>query len=206
MASYSIVCEQVNKMLPTSHLDWGGRSTGTKIMIAVDYIEKKKPEKAVEIGVFRGAFSLAIACAMKQIDFGHITGVDPYLADESLEPESLPQYSDQIRALPFNEIYVNLVSTIKTNNLEKHIAIQRTTSAEAAKAYNENISLLHIDGNHDSIHVAEDIELWVPKVVSGAMIIMDDTNWPTVLAGMKKLSTIAKFKSDHGTFQVWEKL
>ena len=44
--------------------------------------------------------------------------------------------------------------------------------------YDGRIALLHIDGNHEAGHVAEDARLWTPHVMPGGWIVFDDYEWP----------------------------
>jgi predicted O-methyltransferase YrrM len=65
----------------------------------------------------------------------------------------------------------------------------------------ESIGLLHIDGNHSADVARRDVETWLPKVKPGGVIVLDDTDWPTVQAARALLTERCK-KIIHGT--TWE--
>jgi SAM-dependent methyltransferase len=44
--------------------------------------------------------------------------------------------------------------------------------------YTGDISVLHIDGNHDESAVEADFQLWSPHLVAGGWIVFDDYHWP----------------------------
>ena len=68
--------------------------------------------------------------------------------------------------------------------LERYIG-GRTVSAR--KDVTDGIDLLHIDGNHDFDSVAGDIEDYLPKVVSGGFVVLDDIDWEGVAPHWEKL-------------------
>jgi len=138
----------------------------------------------VEIGVFGGRSLLAAGLALKRHGIpGYILGVDPYDAGRAtacLEGTDHYQWWSQI---PYNEVYTNALKAIYDNGLCNHCGILRCSSRRAFFAVGKPLSYLHIDGNHSRYHATQDVDLWVPLVEPGGVILLDDADnpgWPDV--------------------------
>jgi predicted O-methyltransferase YrrM len=59
----------------------------------------------------------------------------------------------------------------------------RKTSAEAAAYFAKKsitFDLIHIDGNHDTALVMQDVENYLPLLKQEGFIVMDDVSWESV--------------------------
>ncbi len=64
---------------------------------------------------------------------------------------------------------------------EDHSQLLRARSEEVAADFADRpIDLLHVDGNHDRAAVTRDIELFLPHMKPGGILVMDDIAWPSV--------------------------
>jgi hypothetical protein len=138
----------------------------------------------VEIGV---AFGRSIAyLARRVIDSGKhikIYAVDPWWDDWWMMPEQYPEtltrpswggeHSQLGRDLggPFSA-FCGLMLKYAPVEFER-LTVLRATSAQAAQIIGP-CDMVMIDGNHDYVHVAQDIALWRPHVKRGGLLAGDD--------------------------------
>ncbi len=120
----------------------------------------KNNSTIVEIGSYLGASSSFLGCAAKEK--GHkVYCVDTWKNEGMSEGERDT----------FGEFCEN------TKSLREFIYILRGKSEDMAKTFNEPINLLFIDGDHSYKTVKTDVELWLPKIVPGGIIILHDYGW-----------------------------
>ncbi len=142
--------------------------------------ENKKINKIIEIGLYRGAFSLPVA------SYSGVStiGVDPYqsylqkdITDGNVYNIAKTITEDQKYLDSVFEYVQNKAKEYNLNNF----AIVRKTSNEAVSDFEDNsIDLLHIDGCHDYQFVKDDINNFYPKISKFGYVIFDDTNWESV--------------------------
>lgn len=107
----------------------------------------------VEIGSFKGKSTAYLASGCKNSGKGlKVYAIDPHI----LGTEQL--FKENINKLGFSDIVIPLVMM----------------SEEAAKQWNQSISLLFIDGDHDNEAVTKDFLLWEPWLVEGGVIAFHD--------------------------------
>ena len=77
--------------------------------------------------------------------------------------------------------------------------ILRDKSENVVNNFDDNsIDILHIDGCHDYEYVLKDLSLYSNKIIKDGIIIMDDTNWPSVRSAVDTfLKSTNKFKMIH---------
>lgn len=116
----------------------------------------------VEIGSFLGASSCFISEGIRQ------SGKDSQLycidtwENDAMSEGNRDTYAEFLR------------NTIK---YKKFIRPLRGWSYEVAKNFDQPIDLIFIDGDHSYEGVKEDVDLWLPKLNSGAIVVMHDIGW-----------------------------
>ena len=69
--------------------------------------------------------------------------------------------------------------------------IIRKTSSNAATDFSTSavrFGLIHIDGNHDTSFVMEDIKNYVPLLDKNGFVVLDDVSWDSVIPAFSYLS------------------
>lgn len=142
----------------------------------------------VEIGVYKGKSLFSVAPFIKE-NGGLCYGIDPYLAD-NLRENDLPENIRKIvehsaDTLDFEDLYAGVVSKCTKMGLDDTVTLMRQTSEDAylpliGKHRSSFIDMLHIDGNHDTVFVHKDAELYIPLIRDGGIIVFDDINWDSV--------------------------
>jgi len=119
--------------------------------IVTDLINVFTPKGiGVEIGVKKAKTSSVI---LKNTNIAHIYLIDPWMGR--------PKEYSRIKK------YIN-------ENFFERATILRKKSDEAVKCVSGELDFLWIDGDHSYSSVMKDLELWVPKVRSGGLIVGHD--------------------------------
>lgn len=145
----------------------------------IDTILEYQPVNCVEIGVFGGASLIPMTMALAAVGGeGRIYGIDPWEAVESVVGMGGEGVNFEYwKNLDYEAIYVGFLNELVKNSLTKYCIPLRMTSEKAASLFDNDIDLIHIDGNHSEERSWLDVELYYDKVKSGGIIIFDDIGW-----------------------------
>lgn len=191
-------------------LDGMGRCTLAKGVHCARYIVGRGLKCGVEIGVYRGSSLLAIAAAFCRTG-GVVVGIDPWNnvdAAEKMPPSAAigVAVEEFLARQPLEPLMVALSDTLAAERLGNVATLLRGRSQDVVDLVPLHIDFLHIDGNHDFERVSFDISAYVPRVVPGGIIVMDDTDWPSVRSCTNMLvQQGATLLEDMGTYQVWQR-
>ena len=170
----------INTSLQHLPADGGGGCPPEKAFAMAEYIVSENITYCVEIGVYKGRSFFPQAIALRQTG-GHIIGIDPYLKAAAREKDLTPQMRATVDKLIDEwdtiETYITNLRRISAWQLGNSATLLRESSEVASRYLPNDIGMLHIDGNHDIEFVAKDILLYLPKIKSNGIIIMDDTDW-----------------------------
>jgi hypothetical protein len=175
--------------------DFGGACSVSKANLIAWLIRRYGLHTTLDIGVYRGRSLFPQALAHQQYTGGIVYGVDPWSSVEAKENDNLA-LKDAIHAfvdqLDFERIYQDVTVQIERLDLEAYCIILRQSSARAIEYFEKNdiyFDLIHIDGNHDTEKVAQDIRLYLPRLNREGFLIMDDVSWESVHLAYRKAST-----------------
>lgn len=135
--------------------------------------------RIVEIGSFKGKSTVWLAKALQLNGSKEkLFAIDPHVGDSY-------------------DTFLNNVSKLELSAWVEHV---KTTSEEAAKNWNQSIKLLFIDGSHRYEDVLLDLQLWVPWVKPGGVLIMDDTDPKGKFPGVVR--AINEYRQCNGSLKV----
>lgn len=167
-------------------IDFGGGCSESKGYLIAWLIRKFQITASLDIGVYRGRSLVPQAIAHKAFTGGIAYAVDPWLNSEVREADN-PSLTDEIdrfvERTNFSAIYEEVCGLIRRLDIGDNCEILRTTSREAITSFeNEKVKfgLIHVDGNHDSDHVMEDVSLYLPRLSPRGFLVMDDISWESV--------------------------
>ncbi len=168
----------------SSLYDFGGGSPLNKCYIMAYLASKFQLKNYVEIGVYRGRSLFSVAQAFKE-NKGKVYGIDPYEIEEAKQYDLEEEFRDTVNSflekIDLEQIYKSVIMNREVFGLSKTIEIIRKTSSQAVSYFKDiEIDMLHIDGNHDTRHVREDITNYAPLIKDGGIIVFDDINWDSV--------------------------
>lgn len=186
---------EVASVLNLIPVDFGGGCTLGKACVLASLIREYNLTTTVDIGVYRGRSLFPQALAHKRYASGVAYGVDPWSASEAREYDNLPLKREIDRwaeETDFETVYQSVRALSNALGYKNHCVLLRKTSADAIAYFRERdvlFSLVHIDGNHDTEKVSQDVELYLPRVEKGGFVIMDDVTWESVRPAYKAVAS-----------------
>ena len=184
-----------------------GWCTVDKGVRLAELVEGADADLSVELGVFGGRATIAMAIGHQILGRGHVVAVDPWDVAAAVDGQNDPRNDEWWAQVDLEAIYHGFVRAVDRLGLAPHCRIVRERSEDAARLFADgSIAVFHQDSNHsEKVSVAE-IELWTPKLRSRGLWVMDDSNWPT----MRRAQTLLMERGftvieDHGGWQVSRK-
>lgn len=168
--SASKLFAEIEKVIPT--LD--GWCVPEKACDFAAFILALRPAVSVEIGVWGGRGTLAMAMAHRFIGVGKVIAIDPWSAPASVagqEGENAEWWKDQSR---HDLVYQRFLSNVEHLGLQPWIDVNKVRSDQVVEP--RGVGLLVIDGNHGEQAMA-DVKRFTPFVNLGGVVYLDDLNW-----------------------------
>jgi Methyltransferase domain len=151
----------------------------------------------VEIGVLAGRSACVLALMAQRHQTGAVLVVDAWSTAEARQHDTPRDFQAMLdgwaHIVPLESFFESFVVSLlpvaagtRFNYLalaskNAHRAWSRERKVETPHFgkvdYTGTISVLHIDGNHDYDHVRADCDLWLPHMVPGGWLILDDYVW-----------------------------
>jgi hypothetical protein len=176
----------VSKILEDIQIDFGGGCSVSKGYLMAWLIRKYQIDYSVDIGVYRGRSLLPQAIAHREYTGGTAYGVDPWRNSAARENDNLAlrEAIDKfVSTTNFPSIYEEVDALIRVLNLDQNCTLMRAMSCEAIGYFESKgitFGLIHIDGNHDSERVMEDVSLYLRRLSRGGFLVIDDVSWDSV--------------------------
>lgn len=173
-------------------VDDGGGSSLIKVFLLAELIIAERLETIVEIGVYRGRLFLPLAGLMAGLGRGTMIGIDPYSPAAAVQTDVERDGIDLVawpETVDWEGIHGEVLAGIARWDLGAHAQLRRARSEEVAADFAARpIDLIHVDGNHDRAAVTRDIELFLPHMKEGGVLVMDDIAWPSVKPVFEQLT------------------
>jgi hypothetical protein len=185
---------QVTDAVSTIQIDFGGGCSVSKGYLMAWLIWRYEITSSVDIGVYRGRSLVPQAIAHREFTGGKAYGVDPWLNAEVKETGNPPlrvAIDKYVDAADFPAIYRETDSLIHRLKLEQNCKLVRERSCDAIHYFEREdirFGLIHIDGNHDSDRVTADVSLYLPRLIQGGFLVMDDVSWDSVKSACAAVS------------------
>ncbi|MGF6229266.1 putative HAD superfamily hydrolase/putative nucleic acid-binding Zn-ribbon protein [Inquilinus ginsengisoli] len=131
---------------------------------AFSLVQMLKPQSIVELGTHHGFSFLAFCQAVETCGLGtRCYAIDTWMGDD--------------QAGFYGEDVFNKLQAIVTEAYPGFASLLRNSFNDAAPYFAEgDVDLLHIDGAHRYEDVAQDFNLWLPKLSKRGVILFHDTN------------------------------
>ncbi len=177
---------EISRALRPIPIDFFGGCSVNKGFVMAELIRRFDIKTSVDIGIYRGRSFFPQALAHRRSTGGVVYGIDPYSMGEALENDCgdlKDQVTEFAARLDFDELYRTVERTIVTLGLSQNAKLLRKTSMGAIPEIRERglmFGLIHIDGNHDTARVMEDVDAYLPRLLSGGFVVLDDISWPSV--------------------------
>lgn len=156
-----------------------------KAIELAETVIREKPKVCVEIGVFGGKSLLAIAYGLRESKSGYVIGVDSWKASDCIIDVNEEERSWWGSKVNLQEIYEGFRNHLDASGLESFVKVWRTDSRDASLNVGEQVDLWHCDGCHSEWSSTSDVIYWLPKVRSGGIVVMDDSNWQSTQTAVR---------------------
>ena len=168
-----------------------GQSSDEKIMALMEIFRSCPEGDILEIGSFWGRSASVLAMLANYNNIGALLCIDPW-QNAAAHQEGVGEHVNaEAGALDFNSAFqgfqINLMPYYgrvnylrgQSHEWRAHYKpnVSVTSEAFGTIIYTGHIACLHIDGNHDLSHIKQDIADWLPLVMPGGWIIIDDYQW-----------------------------
>lgn len=168
-----------------------GESSAVKIAAMMAIFADAPAGDVVEIGSLVGRTAFVLAHLARRLAIGPVLAIDPWAAAQSVQKDSPTGLLDLLDAwdldLGFQDLVTNLIPVagggfgllrMPSSEGYRHYLTGRVeTKWFGAVTYGGRIGVLHIDGNHDLAAVTADCATWLPHMVPGGWLILDDYVW-----------------------------
>jgi len=177
---------QVRDALEGIQIDFGGGCSMSKGYLMAWLIKKYRITNSIDIGVYRGRSLVPQAVAHREYTGGTAYGVDPWLNSEAREsgnPALKDAIDEFVDTTNFQAIFEEVDALIRRLKLDQNCTLIREKSSHAVRYFESKdigFGLIHIDGNHDSERVMEDVSLYLPRLRRGGFVLMDDVSWDSI--------------------------
>jgi hypothetical protein len=189
--------KKIRDFIPTAE----GWCWPQKAITLAEYVLQLQPSIVVEIGVFGGRSLIPIGMALQEnYSAGNpyqsvAVGVDPWDRESSLEGDNDPANNEWWANLDIDAIHRGFMALVRKHRLSGFIIPMRCQSGTAAQLFqNGQVGLIHCDGNHSEFSSCRDVNLWWPKLKSGGIWCMDDSNWPSQAKAIQMLYDLGATK------------
>ncbi len=155
-----------------------GWTTPERAVEMAELIVEHRPTICVEIGVFGGRSLIPTALALRHNNQGTVYGIDPWKTEAALEAENEANQSWWKNNVNLEEIHSKTMKAIWRLGLDQWAVVIRARSEHCPRLFGM-VDWLFLDGNHSEVASSRDVRLYLPMVVSGGIVIADDTDWTT---------------------------
>lgn len=173
-----------------------------KMTTMFDLIVEIKPQKIVEIGVFCGKSLIVQALALKNNQKGIIIGIDSWNNNDCIKEMKTEIDIQWWKNIDLQKCYLDCLNNINKFDVKDYVKIHKDTSENVVSLIQNEIDILHIDGNHETENACKDVMNYVPKIKTGGYLFFDDAGWKRTQKAINtierefKMKLITKIKSD----------
>ncbi len=194
---------RVEAALPSLH-GWTSVDKGARL---AELVVAAGARRSVELGVFGGRGTIALAIGHEALGRGEVFAIDPWERAASLEGVNAPENDEWWGKLDHEMIYQSFMRAIAESGVERWCRVLRMRSAEAVHDIPDgSIDVLHQDSNHSEAISTAEVEQWTPKLAPGGLWIADDTDWPTTQRAQARLAELGfGVVEDHKGWKVFHR-
>ncbi len=177
---------QIANLLAQIPMDFGGGCSASKAYVMASLIRERNIHASLDIGVYRGRSLLPQALAHRRYTGGVAYGVDPWSRDEAMQADNaaLKAALDRfVETTDFEAIHRDVDELRRKFAVERNCVLVRKTSAAAIAEFREmgqTFGLIHVDGNHDTAIVVQDVLDSMRLLDGEGILVMDDVSWDSV--------------------------
>ena len=189
-----------------------GWCTPEKARWIAKWIVEHRCVSCVDIGVFGGRSLVAMGLAQKRLMDerpgwpGRCVGIDSYSNKDCVEGGPTAADKDWWGKQDLNAVRKNAEDAIAANGLGGICSLLIMTGCEAVGRFGDaTLDFVHVDGSHSEPESTRDVTLWWPKLRPGGLMLMDDTDWPSVKAARNLAESMGKMVHHNIQWEAFQK-
>lgn len=166
-----------------------------------------KAKVIVDIGVFAGRSTIAMGFAAREMGDAMVYGIDNWNPTSAMDNDDNKEGVDWWEKQSHLEsVHQQAMHAVWDHRLEPWVTIIRAKSEHVHQLF-PTIDFLNIDGGHSEITSCRDVELYLPKVVSGGFVFFDDTEWSSTQKAIQMIEeecewvNTVKIKNESRTYR-----
>lgn len=168
-------------------------------------IIETRPEVCVDIGVFAARSTICQGFALRENNFGMVFGIDPWSPAIAEAGDDVRESAEWWREKSNLEaIHQQAMKAVWDHKLEPWVTMIRARSAFVVRLF-PRIGFLNIDGGHSEEYSCSDVLLYLPRVITGGYVFMDDTDWPTTQKALSMIEVSCDLVNDTGKARTYRK-
>jgi hypothetical protein len=195
MSKMKNIRNEIENILRSIPIDFGGGCSVSKATVLAYIIKNQHIKKSIDIGIYRGRSFFPQAYMHTHYTGGQVYGIDPYKSEEALEHDHVGlqnEIKDFVNNTDFDELYTSVNNMRSSLGVKPGSKIIRKTSNDAAvslKRDGEAFGLIHLDGNHDTVAVINDVNNYLPMLdPNNGFLVLDDISWNSVKPAVELVS------------------
>lgn len=181
-----------------------GWTTKERALEFAQLVIDEKPMLIVEGGVFAGGSMIPMALALKELGRGKIYGIDPWRVEAAIEAENQANQEWWTKNVDLEKMQQLSVQAIWRYDLEAHAMLLRARAENCCDLFRE-IDIWNCDGNHSEEASCRDVDLYLPRVKHGGLILFDDSGWQSTQKAVRMLDQACEIVKDAGTYRWYRK-
>lgn len=174
----------VEQILATTPIDFGGGCSVSKATVLAHIIKSQRLMKSIDLGIYRGRSFFPQALAHKARG-GTAYGIDPYSAFDAQEhdhDELGSEIAHFVESTDWDALHDEVIAKLSALDLTSTAKlVRRTSSAAFDELSKDRYGLIHVDGNHDTAAVLEDVQRYSQLLEpDNGFLVLDDISWTSV--------------------------
>ncbi len=175
--------------------------------------EQARPLTCIELGVFAGKSLFCQAVALQHCHFGgFVTGIDPYSPEACAEGFDLQSHTqrEHVEWWLHNSDLATIERSCRQVIIQRHLGqfCQVVTGMpDVWVDHSPRLHWLHLDDCHSPVASLRNAQAWVPKLLPGGLLMLDDAHWPTMRTTRnwiaERLTLISERRSEGHQWEVY---
>jgi hypothetical protein len=168
---------------------------------------------AVDLGVFGGRSLVAMGLAMQQLAKerpgwpGRVIGIDSYSNEDCVDGIDGDVHKEWWGKIDLSVVRKNAEDAIEQFGLKDICSLMVMTGVQAIDRFRDGtLDFVHVDASHNEAESTRDVRTWWAKLRTGGVMLMDDTDWPTVQAARILAGTLGRMVHHNIQWEAYQKL
>ncbi len=162
-----------------------GWATPERCEEMAERIIETRAQVCIDIGVFAARSTIAQGFAARELGTSRVFGIDPWKVESAIEGDNVEANARWWKEnSDLEKMHCETMHTIWAHRLDQWVTIIRNGSQYVHQLF-PVIDFINIDGCHTEVASVRDVELYLPRLRSGAYLCFDDADWASTQSALK---------------------